>query len=177
MNRKGLILLLAMVILSGCEPFPAEDQKTFPKRETDSTYFYPLKAAEKTGDNLYHTVYVPVYSHIYISGGGRLNMAVTLLVRNTDFTYPLIIKSVRYFDTGGQAIEDYLPVPHVLAPMASTYFLINQTDIRGGVGANFIVQWTADNLANPPVIDAIMAGTNGTQGFSFSSQGREIKGQ
>ena len=74
-------------------------------------------------------------------------------------------------------IEDYLPVPHVLAPMASTYFFINQTDIRGGVGANYIVQWAADDASNPPLIDAVMAGTNGTQGFSFSSQGYEIKGR
>lgn len=177
MKKTGLILLLAVVILSGCEPFPVEDNKTRPKREPESSYFYPLTTAEKTGDNLYHSIYVPVYSHIYISGGGRLNMAVTLLVRNTDFTHPLIIKSVRYFDTGGQIIENYLSVPHVLAPMASTYFFIDQTDIRGGVGANFIVQWTADDSANSPVIDAIMAGTNGTQGFSFSSQGSEIKGK
>ena len=177
MNRTGFILLLAMVILNGCEPFSVEENKTLPKREAESSYFYPLTAAGKTENNLYRTVYVPVYSNIYISGGGRLNMAVTLIVRNTDFTHPLIIKSVRYFDTGGQMIEDYLSIPHVLAPMASTYFFINQTDIRGGVGANYIVQWTADGASNTPVIEAVMAGTNGTQGFSFSSQGREIKGQ
>lgn len=175
MNKTGFILFLALVFLIACEPLPVEENKKLPKREPDSYYFYPLTAAVKTGDNPYHTIYVPVYSHIYISGGGRLNMAVTLLVRNTDFTHPLVIASVRYFDTGGQMIEDYLSVPYVLAPMASTYFFIDQTDIRGGVGANFIVKWTSDDSANMPVIDAIMAATNGTQGFSFFSQGVEIK--
>ncbi len=177
MNKTGYLYILVMVILIGCEPLPVEDNKKLPKREPDSSYFYPLKATGKTEYNQYNTVYVPVYSHIFISGGGRLNMAVTLLVRNTDFTQPLIIKSVRYFDTGGQMIEDYLSVPYVLAPMASTHFFIDQTDIRGGVGANFIVQWTADDSENIPVIDAIMAASNGTQGFSFTSQGSEIKGK
>ena len=177
MNRSGFILLLAIVMLNGCEPLSVEENKVIPKRETDSSYFSPLKTADQTGNYRYHSVYVPVYSHIYLAGGGRLNMSVTLIVRNTDFNHPLIIKSVRYFDTGGQLIEDYLSVPHVLAPMASTYFFINQTDTRGGVGANYIVQWAADDASNTPLIDAVMAAANGTQGFSFSSQGYEIKGR
>jgi hypothetical protein len=177
MNRASFIIFITVIILSGCEPFSGEQNKPLPKREPESTYFYPLTATDQIGGDLYHTVYVPVYSHIFISGGGRLNMAVTLIVRNTDFIHPLVIKAVRYFDTGGQVIGDYLPEPHVLAPMASTYFFIEQTDIRGGVGANFIVQWAADESSNTPVIDAVMAGATGTQGFSFSSQGREIKGQ
>lgn len=58
--------------------------------------------------------------------------------------------------------------------MASAHFFVAQTDARGGLGANFIVQWSADKLANEPVIEAVMAGSTGTQGTSFMSHGRTI---
>jgi hypothetical protein len=42
--------------------------------------------------------------------------------------------------------------------MASTNFFVSQTDARGGAGANFIVKWAANTLANKPVIEAVMVG-------------------
>ncbi len=74
-------------------------------------------------------------------------------------------------------IEDYLAEPYSLDPMASAHFFVAQTDVRGGLGANFIVQWSADNLANEPVIEAVMAGSTGTQGISFMNHGRTINAE
>ena len=59
--------------------------------------------------------------------------------------------------------------------MASTHFFVSQADTRGGVGGNFIVQWAANKLVNEPVIEAVMAGSTGTQGMSFVSPGRVIE--
>ena len=144
-----------------------------PKRQEASSFFFPLTDEAKPS-GVEKNVYVPVYSNIFIYGGGKLNLAVTLSVRNTNNSHPITISSVRYYDTGGEMIEEYLEVPHILKPMASTYFFVNQADTRGCAGANFIVQWSGEPSANAPIIDAVMAGANGTQGFSFLSQGQVI---
>jgi hypothetical protein len=47
-------------------------------------------------------------------------------------------------------------------------------DASGGSGANFIVQWAGPESINTPVIEAVMIGTQGSQGISFVSPGREI---
>ncbi len=173
MRLLNLVGLAWLVMLTGCEPFLPEETTALPKRQEASSFFYPLEGEAPAGED--KEAYVPVYSNIFISGGGRLNLAVTLSVRNTDFSHPITISSVRYYNTAGEMIEDYLDVPHVLAPMASTYFFVNQTDTRGGAGANFIVKWSGDPSANLPVIDAVMAGVNGTQGYSFITQGKLIE--
>lgn len=173
MKRLNLLLLVFPVMMSGCEPFLPQKTPTLPKRQEASSFFFPMTDEAKSS-GVEKNVYVPVYSNIFIAGGGRLNLAVTLSVRNTDNSHPITISSVRYYDTAGEMIEEYLEVPHVLKPMASTYFFVNQTDTRGGVGASFIVQWSGDPSANAPIIDAVMAGVNGTQGYSFLSQGQLI---
>lgn len=52
------------------------------------------------------TIYVPVYSHIYHQDQQKIfNLAATLSIRNTDLTNPIIITSVRYYDSDGKLLE------------------------------------------------------------------------
>ena len=44
----------------------------------------------------------------------------------------------------------------LLASLASTYFVVEGRDTRGGVGANFIVKWRSDERVNQPVVEAVM---------------------
>ncbi len=46
-----------------------------------------------------------------------------------------------------------------------------------GLGANFIIQWQAEKKVNEPIIDCLIIGSLGAQGFSFTTQGRIIKEQ
>src|SRR5262245_42191890 len=49
------------------------------------------------------TIYVPAYSSIFTSDQPHdLNLAVTLSIRNTDPTKPIILISVKYFDHDGK---------------------------------------------------------------------------
>jgi hypothetical protein len=122
------------------------------------------------------TIYVPAYSEIYYAGGGRtLEMAVTLNVHNTDFDHPIILTSVRYYDTQGQLVKEYLPQPRRLGPMASTDFFVDASEQSGGLGTNFIVEWVAEQPVYEPVVETVMLSTVGTQGISFISPGRVIK--
>ncbi len=122
------------------------------------------------------TIYVPIYSHIYIRDKGRvINLAATLSIRNTDAQSPIRITSARYYDTNGTLVREYVNEPLRLAPMASTDFVVAEDDTSGGVGANFIVEWGASIEVTAPVVEAVMISTASQQGISFVSAGRVIK--
>ena len=124
------------------------------------------------------TIYVPIYSHIYHDDRQKtLNLAATLSVRNTDLTNPIIITSVRYYDSNGKLVKQYLERPIELGTMASCDFVVNRTDTSGGSGANFIVEWLAQTQVSEPVVEAVMIATEFQQGISFISPGRVIKSQ
>ena len=59
--------------------------------------------------------------------------------------------------------------------MSSKDFVIPESDLSGGTGANFIVKWETQNKISAPVIEAVMIGSIGTKAFSFTSRGKEIE--
>ncbi len=120
------------------------------------------------------TVYVPVYSHIYHDGGRELALETTLSIRNTDPAGSIVINSVRYYDTGGTMVRSYLEKPAILAPLASADFLVERRDTSGGSGANFLVEWVAEEPVNDPVIEAVMVGGEGTRTVSFVRAGQPV---
>ena len=130
--------------------------------------------------NLYksQTIYVPVYSHIYI--GDRefpFDLTVTLSIRNTDPNQPITIVSVDYICSNGKLLQKYLKNPVKLGAMASTRYIVKESDKSGGSGANFIVRWKSDNNVNEPIIEGIMIGASLQQGISFVTRGKAIKEQ
>ena len=88
---------------------------------------------------------------------------------------PIIINSVQYYDTNGNLVTDYVDSPLLLAPMATTEYVIRQDDVRGGTGANFIVTWGAEEPVYEPVVEAVMINMVGTQGLSFLSSARVLE--
>ncbi len=122
------------------------------------------------------TVYVPIYSHIY-SGikGSPFDLAATLSIRNTDPKYSMTIVSVKYYDTEGKLVKEYLDAPLQLNVLASIRYIITEGEKIGGSGANFIVRWKSDQAMNPPIMEGVMIGTHSGQGISFVSRGQVIK--
>ena len=122
------------------------------------------------------TVYVPIYAHIYSGVKGRpFDLAATLSIRNTNFKNPIVLESVKYYDSDGKLVKDYLEKPLQLNAMASTRYIIMEDEKAGGSGANFMVIWKSEQHVNPPIIEAVMIGTHSGQGISFVSRGRVIK--
>lgn len=117
------------------------------------------------------TVYVPVYSHVYQGRGERLMLAATLSIRNTDDRHALTISAIRYYDTEGNLVRDYLKTPLKLKPMGSTDFLVKEADAAGGSGANFIVEWVSDEPVREPIIEAVMVGRKGSGFATFARPG------
>ena len=122
------------------------------------------------------TVYVPVYSHIYYRDDRRfINLAATLSIRNTDASNPILITAVRYYDTDGALVRRYVERPLRLGPMASTDFVIEERNTSGGSGANFIVEWQAEQAVTTPVVEAVMVSTAMGQGISIVTEGRALE--
>lgn len=165
---KWLLLILAILFLSGCVG-QNEGQTATPLPEDSALVVQDLDIT--TGQ----TIFVPAYSEVHYASGDRtMELAVTLVIHNTDFTYPIILTSVRYYNTEGQMAREYLPQPQQLGPMASADFFVDAGEYTGGVGTNFIVEWVAEQPVYEPVVEALMLNTSGTQGLSFTSPGRVI---
>ena len=136
-------------------------------------------AAEVLGRWLGQTVYVPVYSHIFADDRYRdrpFLLTATLSVRHTDPERPFTLKSVDYYDSEGGLLQRYLEAPVTLAPLASTHYIVPESEAKGGAGAKFLIEWQAPAAVSEPMIEAVMIGTKLQQGISFISTGRAIKG-
>ncbi len=122
------------------------------------------------------TVYVSIYSHIYSGLKARpFDLAAILSIRNTNPNNSITLRSVKYYDSDGKLLKEYLSIPLQLNALVSTRYIITEGDKAGGSGANFIVVWKSDRKVNPPIIEAVMIGTHSGQGISFVSRGQVIK--
>ena len=120
--------------------------------------------------------YVPVYSSVSMSQGRlRADFSVTLSVHNTSETRPLVLQRIAYFDTVGKMVESYLKIPIALKPFSTVEVFIAATDVRGGTGANFVVDWAATGEIAEPAVEALMVGSVGNGHYAFISQGRPIR--
>ncbi len=123
-------------------------------------------------------IYVPIYSHIYLTDKRKikLDLSVTLSIRNTDDAKPITFQVVDYFDSEGALVKKFITKPLTLQPMSSSYFTIEESDSSGGWGANFILEWKGDEKITEPVIEAIHSGARGTHSYLFNTKGRVIRG-
>lgn len=162
------------VILGACEPEQEAGSAPWTAVSDHTEQFF--EPDEEVQLSLTQALYVPVYSNVLTGEGTRpTEMAATLAIRNTDRGSPIFLKSVEYYDTGGQLIETFLDGMYGLAPLASASITINVSDTRGGFGANFIVEWGAQEPVSDPIMETVMIGNSGTQGFSFTSPARIVQ--
>ena len=170
---KALPVYIILVWFSlSCMP-GKEEVKEIPQ------HIQPIAATGDLDFSNGQLVYVPAYSQIHSvyssTEDSRINLAVTLSIRNTDIDNSIIIKSVSYYGDDGTLLKEYVEAPFQISKMASVSFKISQSDISGGIGANFIVEWGANQSVIEPYIQAIMLGTQGTHGFSWRNPGYVIK--
>ncbi len=117
-------------------------------------------------------VYIPVYSSLTYSGGQvSVELSAQLTIRNTDAHQPIVLESVRYFDSSGKLLRDELQGPHALEPMATTSFLVRKQDRDGGVGANYLVRWRSAAEVTEPLMEAAMADLSTSYALAFTSRG------
>ena len=52
--------------------------------------------------------------------------------------------------------------------------VIEESDSAGGLGANFIVEWSAAEPVTAPVVESIMISSRSSLGISFTSPARVL---
>ena len=164
-------LIIFILLLSGCESDNkfTTNNPSVPKSEN----FVPYN---KSKPRLIHsqTVYVPVYSSITRTEHTYDHLSTILSIRNISLSNEIIVSVVDYYDTNGKLLRHFIDKPFELGKMASKDFIIPVSDLQGGTGANFIVKWETETLVSPPLIETVMVGILGTQGFGFTSRATEI---
>jgi hypothetical protein len=124
------------------------------------------------------TIYVPAYSRVYgATPGDRklIELSTTLRIDNTSSTKPLVLERIEYFDTAGKSVHSYLSEPLALKPFGTIEIVIPAEDDRGGVAANFIVEWAGNGPIAEPLVEAVMIGAQDNTSYSFVSPGRPIR--
>jgi hypothetical protein len=175
---RSLVLFLLAGTLGACGLSDDPDTAAPPPSHLDSlaeVTSAPPAQEPPTRRVLSQTLYVPAYSHIYVRDAERtMNLATTLSIRNASPSSPIVLSTVEYYDSNGRRVRGHLDTARRLPPMASTYVVVEQDDLRGGVGANFLVRWYADEPVHPPVVETVMITTESTQGISFRSTARVL---
>ena len=168
--RGALALLVLAALLKVENPAAAETSPPIEQRFAASLLPLPREPLSVSG-----AFYVPAYSSVSLSQGrARADFSVTLSIHNASESSPLVIRRIAYFDTAGNPVESYLKAPVALKPFATVEVFISAADLRGGTGANFIVDWAATAEIAEPVVEALMLGAFGGGHYAFISQGRPI---
>ena len=155
-TRKFLSILLVMVFVLSSASFTVQARE-----------IVELSKGQK--------IYVPAYSHIYSGNRERpFLLTVTASIRNIDPKNTIKVTVVDYYETQGKLLQRFLDTAVTLKPLESIRYVIPEKDKAGGSGANFIVEWEADKMVNPPIVETVMIGAQSQQGISFTSRGRVI---
>lgn len=164
------ILVVLLVFLSSCEEH-LPISSISPENWDNRTAVMPAGAGVLTGKT-----YLAVYSEIYAyTSRKRFNLTATISMRNANDMDTVFVDSAVYYDTHGQKIRSYFDHPILIRPMETVEIVIDDMDLEGGTGGNFIFEWAADSTINTPIFEAVMISVSGQQGLSFVTEGIELK--
>ncbi|HMQ09703.1 MAG TPA: DUF3124 domain-containing protein [Oligoflexia bacterium] len=170
--KQIIVLFFLAYTLFACnnEDKFSVDSPLVPKSEN----FTPLN---DTPTRLVHSqkVYVPIYSSIYTHLKKLTHLSAILSIRNISEKDMIVISQVDYYDTNGKLLKKFIDKPFSLQKMSSKDFIIPESDLSGGSGANFVVKWETEKKVSAPIIESVMIGILGTQGFAFTSRAKEIE--
>ena len=165
-NMKLLVFLLLLLSVVACR-----DKSS---KEHLPSLFYHYVNIDTTSLTDKHSVYVPVYSHIYTeTGTSSLGLAGTLSIRNTSFTDSFYVTDVVYYGSQGEVLKRYADSTLIIRPMSSVEFVVERTEAKGGAGANFVVRWSANKPGIAPLIQMVMVET--ATGISLVTDGVEMR--
>jgi len=167
---------LSLAILACLSTMQAPSARAQTTAGIEQTFAGSLTAMPSENLGVSGAFYVPVYSSVSMSQGKlRADFSVTLSIHNASETRPLVLRRIAYFDTSGKMVENHLKAPVALKPFSTIEVFVPTTDVRGGTGANFVVDWAAAGEIAEPVVEALMVGGVGSGHYAFISQGRPVK--
>ncbi|WP_149274881.1 DUF3124 domain-containing protein [Pareuzebyella sediminis] len=168
--RRYILLLMFVCLTMGCE-----EEKEISSINPENWLGRRADMSQKDS-LLYGKSYLSIYSQIYsLSEHKTHNLTAMVSLRNTSDLDTIYILKAQYFDTHGKKVRNYFDHPIFLAPMETVEIIIDETDVAGGTGSNFIFEWQTPTDAPEPLFEGVMNSTMGQQGLSFTTQSRRIK--
>lgn len=130
---------------------------------------------DKKSINYSDTLYVPIYSDIYMDAQNQNSLlSATLSIRNTSFNDSLFITVIDYYNTTGDKVKSFIENTINVPPMATVNYVIEKDDDTGGPGANFIIVMNAKSSEIKPLVQAVMLGNLGNKSFAFCTDAYSI---
>lgn len=123
-------------------------------------------------------LYVPVYSEIYSIGHHRTErLSSTLSIRNVNPDGEFYITRLEYYDTEGNILKEIKAseLPIKVNSLETKNHVIALYDDKGGVGANFILEWRSNKPIVAPMVETIMISTESNWGLSFTATSKTLK--
>ncbi|SDR78625.1 Protein of unknown function [Polaribacter sp. KT25b] len=169
MKIKFLYIILSTLLFS-CNN-EKEISSVNPENWTKRTADISTKDSLENGKS-----YLSIYSQIYsMSEHKTHNLTAMASLRNTSDVDSIYITKAVYYDTHGKVVRTYFDYPIYLAPMETTEIIIDEVDVSGGTGSNFIFEWKIPKNCPEPLFEGIMSSTIGQQGLSFTTHAKRIK--
>jgi hypothetical protein len=165
------LALALLSLLTACNRPAAEDRR----EGNGHAVLKPLADPTRYSPKVRQVVYVPSYAFIYWGFNEQVaNLAATLSIRNVNLRDTIVVHSVRYFDSDGKELRNFVPAPAELGPLATADFVIQRDDNSGGTGASFLVEWSSAGDVDEPVIETVMVGQHGNSDVSITGLGRAL---
>ena len=144
-----------------------------PNRGVERKRWQPASSAAAPPGEL---IYVPIYSSIFYDDGRRtLELAATLSIHNVDPKESITFTRADYYNTDGKLIKKYLREADGLEAFADREPGVEKSNVAGGTGANFLVEWEASHEVNSPLVEAVMVNASSNLGIAFTSTGKVLK--
>jgi len=169
---KIITIILLTITFMSCK-----NKESLPQNSSLTTSFNPesLTIPAKGGRMLRgQLLYMPIYSNIPFRKELNYDLSAFLAIHNTDLKNQITVTKVDFFNADGKIIKNFISSEQQIKPLATVIITISKED-QSGTGANFLVQWMADQPVNEPLIESIMTGLSGNLGLSFLSAGRIIR--
>lgn len=119
-------------------------------------------------------LYLPVYSNIPAGSKRKYDVSAFVAIHNTDLNRPISIKKIDFFDTEGKIVRNYITSDQELKPLATRIYTVAKDD-QSGTGANFIVEWIAEQQVSEPLIESVMTDLSGNVVMAFLSPGKVVR--
>ncbi|MEP2279719.1 DUF3124 domain-containing protein [Maribacter sp.] len=168
--KKVILLFSVVALLASCVQ-EKEISSIHPENWTKRQATINAKDSLENGKS-----YLSIYSQIYSSSEHKThNLTAMVSLRNTSDVDTIYITKAEYFDTHGVSLRSYFSHAIYLAPLETAEIIIDEMDVEGGTGSNFIFEWHAPKDCPEPLFEGVMNSTVGQQGLSFTTQSRRIK--
>lgn len=170
--KKILVLLFVAFSFSACENKINLEKDKDPIKINWSKRVATVSTTDSlTSGHSYLSIYSQIYSY---SQHKTYNLTVMVSLRNVSMKDSIYLTTVDYYDTHGELLQSYIKKPVYLAPLETIEIVIDEADVSGGTGSNFIIDWKTPKGCPEPLFEGVMTSTAGQQGLSFVTHARRL---